>query len=908
MTEARDLQVLTDPIGVFSCMGCGVKLDLAGRAAFSTVRCPSCRVEMQVPARMGGFILEEFLGAGGMGSAYRARDESLNRDAAIKIMRKSFGDDPKFVETFRREAQTAAKLNHPNVVQIYSFGEFKGQPFIVMELVTGGSLDRLIATGEPLDQTLVMRIGMEITSALQSGYQMQLVHGDIKPENILLDEKGAGKLVDFGIAQLAGVGGDSKEVWGTPYYVAPEKVRRQRTDCRADIYSLGGTLFHALAGKPPFDGPDATAVVKARFLYPAPPLRELRPDIDPEIESIVARMLQVEPSMRYPTYESLLGDMRRFLERAGPSAPSGKKVMILKKKGPGATGAVPATPPATVKTGPVSASAAVPAAGSAAPRQPGKFIITKKTVMAPNISRTTGELAGAAGGVPTGPHAAAAVPAARAGMPKSVIVLLVLLGVLLLGGLLAGVWLLARRGGGEKPAPPVSTNAVQPAQAAAVRQITDCLQQMQATSNLLSSTETARQLCEVANRAVTEVLGPEQHDIMIPLYTPAVIKPTFLPVPAPPVVAAALPAAGTNAAGTNAAAPEMELPPVAPPVAPPAVDPVREETLKEPVLVKVRDMYRARYRMEDIAAEATALFDEITAVNAVAATTPPATLSLYAMAFAEKIQSLTVGAKADEASRKLANIRHDLTTVSNLVAVIRKRLDKEAAAARVAADLEKQKQEAEKRESERQEKIKAEIAAITAKEAEINDLLHKHAYSDARRQLRTAYSALTEEESRKAYAVATQRVARLEGLRDFMIERVPGYQHPDGWKVASADRSGVVVRKGNTTTEVSWADIGDVRMVLFMRHYLMDEEVSRSLRLREHVRALINAAMYCRRFLPDRKGAQDFADKMLERAVSQLPDAREEIDLLLPGAGVKAEPETPADKPADKPAEPAAPK
>jgi len=320
MTEARDLQVLTDPIGVFSCMGCGVKLDLTGRAAFSTVRCPACRVEMQVPARMGGFILAELLGAGGMGSAYRARDESLNRDAAIKIMRKSFGDDPKFVETFRREAQTAAKLNHPNVVQIYSFGEFKGQPFIVMELVTGGSLDRLIATGEPLDQALVMRIGMEITSALQSGYQMQLVHGDIKPENILLDEQGAGKLVDFGIAQLAGVGGDSKEVWGTPYYVAPEKVRRQRTDCRADIYSLGGTLFHALAGKPPFDGPDATAVVKARFLHPAPPLRELRPDIDPEIEAIVARMLQVEPSMRYPTYESLLGDMRRFLERAGPSA------------------------------------------------------------------------------------------------------------------------------------------------------------------------------------------------------------------------------------------------------------------------------------------------------------------------------------------------------------------------------------------------------------------------------------------------------------------------------------------------------------------------------------------------------------------------------------------------------------
>ena len=861
MTDARDLQVFTDPIGIFACTGCGVKLDLAGRPAFSPVRCPSCRAEMQVPARLGGFVLVELLGAGGMGSAYRARDESLNRDVAIKIMRKSFGDDPKFVETFRREAQTAAKLNHPNVVQIHSFGEFKGQPYIVMELVTGGSLDRLIAAGEPLEQTMVMRLGMEIASALQSGYQLQLVHGDIKPENILIDEKGAGKLVDFGIAQLAGAGGDSREVWGTPYYVAPEKVRRQRTDYRADIYSLGGTLFHALAGKPPFDGPDATAVVKARFLKPAPPLREVRADIDPEVETIVARMLQVEPSMRYPTYESLLSDMRRFLDRAGPSVPSGKKVMFLKKKGGAATGPVPVTG----KTTSVNVSTA-PTSATGAPRPAGRLVIVKRGA--------TGIL-GAAAGPTTGAHAAASAPA-KTGIPASFVVVLALLGLLLAGGVVAGIWRMATHKGGEKTAPaadPKAAQIAQAAQTAAMLQISNCLLQAQAAgSNLLSWAGTAEQLCGVANKAVTDVLGSESHDTMIPLRPPPTVK--------PPTVAA-----GANA-DTNAAPPEA---PASPPV-----DPVREETLKEPVLVQVRNLYRAWYRMDEIAAEATALHDEIAAALATAGTTPPETLNQRAQVLAERIPPFTAGAKLDESRRKLANIRNDLTTVSNLVQVIQRRLEREAAAARLLAEQAAAAAAAAKHEAERQAKIKTEIAGIAAKEDEIKDLLHKHNYNDARRQLRAVSFDLTEDESRQAYAVATQRVARLEELRDFLVAHVPGYQHPDGWKVESADKSGLVVQNKNGTNEVAWADVGDVRMVLFMRHFLMDEEPSRTLLLREHVRTLIAAALYCRKFVPENKHVQDLADKMLEKAVALLPDAKDDIALLLPNAGLKADPDKPA--------------
>jgi len=835
---------------------------------------------MQVPARLGGFVLVELLGVGGMGSAYRARDESLNRDVAIKIMRKSFGDDPKFVETFRREAQTAAKLNHPNVVQIHSFGEFKGQPYIVMELVTGGSLDRLIATGEPLDQAMVMRLGMEIASALQSGYQMQLVHGDIKPENILLDEKGAGKLVDFGIAQLAGVGGDSKEVWGTPYYVAPEKVRRQRTDYRADIYSLGGTLFHALAGKPPFDGPDATAVVKARFLKPAPPLREVRTDIDPEVETIVARMLQVESSMRYPTYESLLSDMRRFLDRAGPSVPSGKKVMMLKKKGGATTGPVPVTG----KTAPVNASTTL-APTTAASRPAGRLVIMKR-----GASGSLGATSLTAGS--TGAQAASSAPA-KTGVPASLAIVLALLGLLLVGGVAAGIWYMARHKGGAKTAPVANPNAqlAQAAQTAAMLQISNCLLQAQAAgSNLLSWAETAEQLCGVANKAVADVLGPESHDTMIPLRPPSPVKP-------PTVVAAGTNVVGTNVVGTNAAPPEAP--------APPPTDPVREETLKEPALIQVRNMYRAWYRMDEIAVEATALRDEIAAALAVAGTTPPETLDLHVRVFAERIPPFAAGAKLDESRRKLANIRNDLITVSNLVQVIQKRLEREAAAAKLLAEQAAAAAAAAKLEAERQAKIKTEIAGIAAKEDELKDMLHKNNYNDARRQLRMVYATLTEEESLKAYAVATQRVARLEELRDFMVTHVPGYQHPDGWKVESADKNGLVVRSKNGTNEVAWADVGDVRMVLFMRRFLMDEELSRTLLLREHVRTLIAAALYCRKFVPENKHVQDLADKMLEKAVSLLPDAKDDIALFLPNAGLKPDPDKPA---GDKPATDAPPK
>ncbi len=274
------------------------------------------------PSDFGHFMLEKELGHGGMGGVYLARDKMLDRKVAIKVMLKTLGDDPAFVERFQREAQAAARLNHPNIAQIYSFGKELGMPYIAMELVSGGSLDKEMEQNPgTLDPVRVMTIGQQMADALALAAEQGLVHGDVKPENVLIDADGNPKLVDFGLAAMQG---DANEIWGTPYYISPEKVRRQKIDYRADIYSLGGTLYHALTGVAPFEGADATEVVKARFNGPPRKPSEVRPDLPPEIDAIIMRMLEVEPSMRYPTYQSLLGDFKRYLAKAGPVKKSAK--------------------------------------------------------------------------------------------------------------------------------------------------------------------------------------------------------------------------------------------------------------------------------------------------------------------------------------------------------------------------------------------------------------------------------------------------------------------------------------------------------------------------------------------------------------------------------------------------------
>ena len=275
----------------------------------------------------GNFLLERELGSGGMGGVYMGRDKMLDRPVAVKVMQKEFGADAEFVEKFKREAQSAARLIHPNIAQVYSYGICDGMPYIAMELAAGGSLYSIM-TANPgkADIARVIKICQQVAQALQCASDQGFVHGDVKPENILLDSNGNAKLVDFGLAAMQK---DTNEIWGTPYYISPEKVKKEQIDFRADMYSLGGTLYHALTGVAPFEGSDSIAVVKKRFEGLPKKPSEVRPELTPAIDNLVMTMLALAKEDRYPSFEALLEAFKAVLTTgltakatsAAPAAP-----------------------------------------------------------------------------------------------------------------------------------------------------------------------------------------------------------------------------------------------------------------------------------------------------------------------------------------------------------------------------------------------------------------------------------------------------------------------------------------------------------------------------------------------------------------------------------------------------------
>lgn len=258
------------------------------------------------------FMLERELGQGGMGGVYLGRDKMLDRPVAVKVMLPEYGKDPEFVSKFKKEAQAVAKLLHPNIAQVYSYGICKEMPYIAMELVTGTNLEKMIEHNKGTTEVQrVIKITQQIAQALQCASDMGIIHGDVKPENILLDANGNAKLVDFGLAAMQKA---TDEIWGTPYYISPEKVKKEPIDFRADMYSLGGTLYHALTGVPPFDGDDAIAVVKARFQGAPKKPSEVRPGLTPAVDELVMTMLALNKEDRYPSFEALIEQIKEVLK------------------------------------------------------------------------------------------------------------------------------------------------------------------------------------------------------------------------------------------------------------------------------------------------------------------------------------------------------------------------------------------------------------------------------------------------------------------------------------------------------------------------------------------------------------------------------------------------------------------
>jgi LSD1 subclass zinc finger protein len=298
-----------------NCHSCGTILDLTGQTGFKHVECNRCGALSVVPLQFGDFLLLNVIGIGGMGVVYKAIDLPLNRYLALKILHKKLSSDPTFVASFSSEARAAASVNHPNVAQAYSFGELDGQYYLAMELCDRGSLDDRITKLGRLPEPEVLSIGQQIASALRAAWHRGLLHRDVKPGNILFNEDGVPKIIDFGLARIHGQDAEgrqertSEQIWGTPYYVAPEKLRGKPEGVRSDIYSLGASLFHALAGRPPFDPETASDVAVQHGTEPAFALKESVPTVHEHTLRVFARMLAQDPAERYGSYDEVIQDL-----------------------------------------------------------------------------------------------------------------------------------------------------------------------------------------------------------------------------------------------------------------------------------------------------------------------------------------------------------------------------------------------------------------------------------------------------------------------------------------------------------------------------------------------------------------------------------------------------------------------
>jgi serine/threonine protein kinase len=261
--------------------------------------------------KLGNFEVVSEIAKGGMGTVFEAFDPTLNRKVAIKLLKAELAKNPDFVEAFLREARNAAAISHPNIIQIHSVDQDGWQFFIVMELLTGHPLDQLLKTEGRMLEKRVLEIGIEATKALQAAYSREMVHGDIAPHNIWICEDGTVKILDFGLAKLANVEvKQSEKIWGSPFYMSPERVGQQSEDFRSDIYSLGATLYEGLAGHPPFTGKTIEEVVYVRLEREPRSVRKIDPSITKETEFILNKMLKKDINSRYPDYNSLLHDLR----------------------------------------------------------------------------------------------------------------------------------------------------------------------------------------------------------------------------------------------------------------------------------------------------------------------------------------------------------------------------------------------------------------------------------------------------------------------------------------------------------------------------------------------------------------------------------------------------------------------
>src|SRR5437899_10785966 len=273
----------------------------------------------------GRYELHRRLARGGMADVFLARDQLLDRPVAVKVLFPEFATDRSFVERFRREAQSAANLNHPNIVAVYDWGQEQGTYFIVMEYVEGRSLADILRTEGPLHPQRAAEVASDIAAALGFAHRNGVIHRDIKPGNVLVSPNGQVKVADFGIARAFGAGAEENltqagSVMGTATYFSPEQAQGLALDPRSDLYSLGVVLYEMITGRAPFTGDSPVSIAYKHVQEQPPRPRQVNPDVPADLEAITGRLLAKNPATRYPSAEDLRADLRRFRDGQRPLA------------------------------------------------------------------------------------------------------------------------------------------------------------------------------------------------------------------------------------------------------------------------------------------------------------------------------------------------------------------------------------------------------------------------------------------------------------------------------------------------------------------------------------------------------------------------------------------------------------
>lgn len=298
------------------CPSCGVVLDVGPEALFALVRCPRCLDEVRVRCRLGPYQLNGVLGEGGSGRVFRARkwdEREGGTDVALKVLEKSIPAYKEHLLLLRNEALSARLAEHPRVVRVMGLEESGEGAWLEMELMDGGSLHDKIVSESPFLEEEVLRIGLQILKALASAQTKGITHRDLKPANILFTMEGGAKLGDFGLARSSAAKPVAQShLLATPDYVSPEMLAGFHGDFHSDLYSLGGCLFHALAGTPPYgtEGLDLPALQALKAKAATLPKKSC----SVRTRSLVARMMAPVPALRFHSYEELERELLAILE------------------------------------------------------------------------------------------------------------------------------------------------------------------------------------------------------------------------------------------------------------------------------------------------------------------------------------------------------------------------------------------------------------------------------------------------------------------------------------------------------------------------------------------------------------------------------------------------------------------